>query len=142
MIGKDESGRLFDDRSLEEIHLFRGDFEVHAFSRMLQRDISHERLIEFANEQLRASRLSQSSFTLLEFTPTQFMWSFRVPGGLYLASAMRLTQVGTPELLEERWTWESQSAPITGPWAALDGWVVAEAHMQTPNWVFKDFPTL
>jgi hypothetical protein len=138
--GFDESGRLLDDRGLEQLYLFRADIETYVHMRILENDLARNSFIDHVRERLRERQLSYKSFYLNEISTDRTMWTFRSPGGQYLASAFCIENIEVRPVSPQRWTWDSPDAPSSGPWDDSIGWSLNEDDPTSPNWRFGGFP--
>lgn len=138
--GVDEVGRLLDDRHLEELYMFRAEFETDVFHALLSaggpNDIS---LLHRARTRLEERVLSRRRFTLTHVGRDGVVWIYQSPAGRWLGSAMRIPDRVARPVSEERWTWDSDEEPGSVPWEASAGWTPTSGDPQTPNWRFDGF---
>ena len=140
--GNDEIGRLHDDRGLEELYMFRIEFESAVYQRnVFDHDTSKILLSKRANELLKERRLSQRRFTLATVEDDRVMWTFRSPGGQCLGSAVYIPDPAVRPVGQLRWTWDAKNEPEFPPWENEEGWTVAVDEPTTANWAFKGFYT-
>lgn len=142
LTGVDETGRLRDDRGLEELYMFRIEFESAVFQCIVfDHAISKAQLSERAHDLLEERRLSQNSFTLVTVEDDRVMWTFRSPGGRHLGSALHIPDHTVRPLTSLHWTWDAENAPALPPWENEKGWAATESEPKTANWGFKGFYT-
>lgn len=142
LTGSDETGRLRDDRGLEELYMFRVDFESTVFQCIVfDHEISRERISKRAHDLLKEGRLSQRSFTLVAVEEDRVMWTFRSPGGRHLGSALHIPDHTARPVTQLQWTWDGENEPELPPWESEEGWTITEDEPKTANWGFKGFYT-
>lgn len=138
--GTDATGRLLDDRDMEELYMFRAEFETDVFWAILSSAGTDEAaLVRQAHIRLSERRLSRQRFAFGQARRREVWWSYRTPGGQHLGSAMRIQDIITRPVTQERWTWDSADAPRSGPWDEPNGWTEAPGDPSTPNWLFGGF---
>ena len=140
LTGVDDRGRLLDDRHLEELYMFRADFEGQVYFELLDAEgPSTEALAEEAYPLLEKRMLSRRQFTLISVGRDGVAWTYRTPAGHWMGSAMRIQDRTMRPVVEERWTWDAAEAPTAAPWVTSGGWTVTRGDPQTPNWPFGGF---
>lgn len=139
LTGYDETGRLNDDRGLEELYMFRLDLETKSYTDMYQHQVARSSIEEKAHELLEARRLSRRGFELTFLDERRIMWKFHSPGGQHLASAQEILDLDTRPIPSRQWTWDATEPPSSAPWDDDQGWTPTESEPKTPNWRFGGF---
>lgn len=140
LTGVDDAGRLLDDRHLEELYMFRAEFETQVFLALLEDDGPvPEELSTMAYTRLEQRLLSRRRFTLISVGSNGVAWKYLTPAGHWMGSAMRLKDRTVLPIIEERWTWDAAGEPMTAPWLASSGWTSTPGDPRTPNWWFGGF---
>ncbi|MDN6555678.1 hypothetical protein [Acidipropionibacterium jensenii] len=140
--GRDANGRLLDDRGLEELYMFRADFETWVYNQIaFERTLEHRAAVERAHAHLEERGLSRRNFDLPVVEHDRVMWTFRSPGGQFLGSALAMPDVVSRPIPDQRWTWDSTAKPASPPWVISEGWTIAQGDPTTPNWAFRGFYT-
>ncbi|MGN7187524.1 hypothetical protein [Microbacterium enclense] len=138
--GTDERGRLLDDRGLEELHMFRIEFESWAFNRIVfGNGLEADAALACAHEELGRRRLSRKHFSIAVLEQKRMMWTFRSPGGQLMASALSIPLPGARPVVTDQWTWDALHPPDTPPWECSTGWTPVTDVPTTPNWAFRGF---
>lgn len=140
LTGVDDNGRLLDDRHLEELYMFRAEFETQVFHALLDAaGPARTTLSEMAHSRLAQRMLSRREFTLTAVGRDGVAWTYRTPGGHWMGSAIRIQDPDVRPVVEERWTWDATEEPPTVPWTDPSGWTSTQGDPKTPNWWFGGF---
>jgi hypothetical protein len=139
-VGLDATGRLLDDRGLEQLYLFRADVETWVHMRILENELTRASFTELVRRKLAERQLSFKRFNVNEVEANRTMWTFLSPGGQYLASAFLIDDTARRPVSALRWTWDSHDAPSAGPWDDIHGWSLNVDDPTSPNWRFGGFP--
>lgn len=138
--GSDENGRLLDDRHLEELYMFRAEFETDVFHALLSPSgPASAALLPQAYRRLEEQVLSRSRFTLHSIERDGVVWVYQSPAGQWMGSALRIQDRVARSVEQERWTWDAQHPPSAAPWVDPGGWTEAPGDPQTPNWFFRGY---
>lgn len=138
--GTDDRGRLLDDRGLEELHMFRIEFESWAFDEIVfGNGLEADAALARAHEELGHRRLSRKHFSIEVHEQIRMMWTFRSPGGQYMASALSIPVPVARPVVRDQCTWDARHPPVTPPWKCSTGWTPVTDVPTTPNWAFRGF---
>ncbi|MBT2473644.1 hypothetical protein J7E68_03395 [Microbacterium sp. ISL-103] len=140
LTGFDDNGRLRDDRHLEELYLFRAEFESRMFHAILSpHGPTATSLLEVARDKLPQQSLWRARFSLLTVERDGVAWTYRTPRGHWMGSALRIRDCATFPIEQEHWTWDAAGPPLAAPWSRPDGWTATDGDPRTPNWGFGGF---
>lgn len=136
--GTDETGRLRDERHLDQLYFFALDLDDHIRSHMVAVLADPAAWLQKAHELLEQKRLNRGAFVWGGADSSSYWWAYRAPGGHYLGAGGR--RVGTGFPIEWRqWRWDSAEPPEASPWVQSE-WFEYEGQPVTPNWTIADFP--
>lgn len=137
--GTDSSGRLNDDRHLDQLYFLAAALDCHIFSQVVLPFARPENWPEKAHELIEQQMLSRRSFTWGGADATSYWWSYRTPAGHHLGAAARRHGSGQPIDWRE-WRWDDTGPPAGAPWDHA-GWTRYDGNITSPNWTIEPLPT-
>lgn len=137
--GEDETGRLKDDRHLDQLYFFALDLDSALLSEVILPFARPQKWIKKAYEIIKERNLSRGKFTWGGDSSESYWWFYHVPGNHYMGAAARRSGSGSP-IDWQQWRWDSHERPSGAPWEQ-GGWIKHDGNTASPNWTIKDFPT-
>lgn len=136
--GVDSSGRLNDDRHLDQLYFFAVELDGHVLSEAILPSAQPEGWREKALELIEERGLSRRSLTWGGADPSSYWWFYRTPAGHYLGAAGRRFGSGLP-IDWRMWRWDNPTPPDGAPWINGD-WDQYDGSTTSPNWALNPFP--
>lgn len=138
--GLDKSGRLKDDRQLDQVYFLALDLDSAIFSEVILPFAQPDTWVEKAHEIIERRGLSRGRFVWGGDSLESYWWFYHVPGNHYLGAAARRSRSGNTSNWHQ-WRWDNDERPSGSPWEQ-GGWIKHDGNITLPNWTIKDFPTL
>lgn len=138
LTGVDESGRLRDDRELDQLALFAVELDGYIRMSMFSLVVDEAAWLERAYGLMHQKGLRRGAFTWGGGGAAAYWWHYRVPGGWSLGAAGR--RIGTDTSITwQQWRWDDQDPPQGAPWDH-GGWRDYDGEPTSPNWDMEPFP--
>lgn len=137
--GTDKSGRLNDDRHLDQLYFLAADLDSHILSQAILPFAEPKSWLEKAHALIEQRSLSRRSFTWGGAGSTSYWWFYRTPAGHYLGAAARRFGSGL-HIDWRQWRWDDTEPPGGTPWDR-GGWTEYDGNTASPNWMLDPFPT-
>jgi hypothetical protein len=138
-VGSDSTGRLNDDRHLDQLYFFAVDLDSYIMSQIIQPTLEVDSWQNKAHQTLQKRGLSRRSFTWGDSNFSSYWWSYRTPAGQHLGAAGRRLRSGLP-IDWQQWRWDEPSPPSSAPWDG-NGWSSYDGNSASANWTLEPFPT-
>lgn len=139
LTGVEESGRLQDDRSFDDLYFFSVDLDADIFPTALGGDAPPASWRERARSLMEERGLAKRRLTWGGADSSSYWWYYKTPAGQFMGAGSRRYGAGLP-VDWRRWLWDAAEPPTGAPWES-NGWQEYDGNQGTPNWTILPFPS-